>query len=104
MLEQRHRLAERVYSVCLDARHVACGSEGKVPVRLYDWREGSLCLELPDEEDPPLGVTTCLLRPEATPLLAGNTPPATRTLIFDLCRMPPNDHRSLPSCRSGQHR
>jgi WD40 repeat protein len=96
-LLRRHSSVGSVYAVRLDDRHVTCGGEGRHgAVRLYDWSSGELRLE-PADNEPPLGVTTCLHRCDAL-LAAGNSDAHSQLRVWDV-REPtagPIDRFSLP--------
>ena len=52
------------------------------PLNIYDWRDGTLAFECPDEE-PPTGFTTCLHR-ASTRLAAGNSDTHSQLRVWDL--------------------
>ena len=87
---RRHRTFGRVYSLSLGERTIACGGEGSQPVRLFDWRDGSLVWEAADADEAPKGVTTCLHRSGAL-LAAGNSDTHSQLRVWDLRANPQSD-------------
>lgn len=99
-VHRRHRFG-RVYALAMEARGVVCGLEGSSPICMYDWRDGSLLAEMGDEE-PPKGVTTCVLRPKGTPLLAaGNSDNHSQLRVWDVRTSSLLERFTLPAYTKG---
>ena len=102
--------SQKVYAVNLEERGgLICGGEGSClpngggpqSVVMYDWRDGTTKFEAPDDE-PPNGMTTCLLRPPATGLLAaGNSDTHSQLRIWDLKAATLRDRFTLPAYCKG---
>lgn len=101
-IERRHRLGH-VHSLALEERGLVCGREGRFPVTLIDWRTGELLWEAPDDEGAaPAGMTTCVLRPAATNLLAaGNSDAHSQLRVWDVRHGALRERFSLPAYCKG---
>ena len=99
-VHRRHRFGN-VYALSIEERGIICGGDGSCTLAMRNADSGQLQFEMPDEE-PPAGLTTCVLRPPATPLLAaGNSDTHSQVRVWDLHAAKLRDRFTLPSYTKG---